>query len=126
MMGASLADMKEWLKDFTFGKRIRNFKVMCTVTAVGFDDNNEACDKNQLKNLMTADPMHLAAAGYEKLAKGMLKKLESGLTRPGKRKPDDVLENDRKRADLSKKRASWVSMDDVTAIRSDPWGSRGS
>jgi hypothetical protein len=74
---------------------------------------------------MTTDPVHLSSAGYGKLAAGLLKKLDCGMTRAGKRKPEDVLENVRKRADLSKKRASWVSADDVTAIRTDPGGFRG-
>jgi hypothetical protein len=99
---------------------------MCSVSAVGLDENDEACDKNELKTLMTTDPVHLTSVGYEKLATGLLKKLDSGMTRAGKRKPEEVLESVRKRADLSKKRASWVSADDVTAIRSDPGGSRGS
>jgi hypothetical protein len=36
-MGAGLADIKEWLKVFVFGKRIRNFRVMCSNSAIGLD-----------------------------------------------------------------------------------------
>jgi hypothetical protein len=35
MLGKAMADIRAWLKDFTYGKKIRNFKVLCCNTAVG-------------------------------------------------------------------------------------------
>jgi hypothetical protein len=124
-MGRRLADLKEWLKDFTYGKKIRNFKVVCSLTAIGLDENYDAISKKELKEIVTTDPVHLAAGGYEKLATCLAVKASCGLTRPAKRKAGDDDRNQNKGPDLSTKRARWVCTDDVTVQRTQSGGYRG-
>jgi hypothetical protein len=33
MLGEAMADIRAWLKDFTYGKKLRNFKVLSSNTA---------------------------------------------------------------------------------------------
>jgi hypothetical protein len=71
-MGADLADIKHWLKDLAFGKKIRNFKVVCSNSAVGMDDVTIE-KKKRLKLYKGKDPVHVPGVGYEKLAYSFLK-----------------------------------------------------
>ena len=36
-MGDSIANLTEWIKEFTHGKRIRNFKVLCPNTMISMN-----------------------------------------------------------------------------------------
>jgi hypothetical protein len=67
-MGSGLADIKQWLKDLVFGKRIRNFRVMCSNSAIGLDEEDDVISKRQAKALYGKDPVHLSPVGYKKPA----------------------------------------------------------
>jgi hypothetical protein len=41
MLGEAVERMKAWLKDLTFGKRIRNFKAICSNTSIGLDEDED-------------------------------------------------------------------------------------
>jgi hypothetical protein len=115
-LGEAVENLKSWLKDFTYGKKIRNFKVICTNTSIGFDEEEEVENKKKLKEYWSSDPVHLSGAGYGKLAGDIVSKGENGLTRSS-----DSLA--RKRSSETKqppaaKRARWVDDDEVTASRS--------
>jgi hypothetical protein len=101
-------------KRLYFWEKIRNFKVVCSNTAVGVDEENEEEMRKKTKALWTSDPVHLSPAGYEKLADAVSKALESGLTRPvtQQQKRSGPVET------VSKsKRARWVEDDEVTVSR---------
>jgi hypothetical protein len=114
LLGEAVENLRQWIKDFTFGKKIRNFKVVCSNTAVGVDEENEEEMRKKTKALWTSDPVHLSPAGYEKLATAVCKALESGLTRPvtNQQKRTGQVENV-----PQSKRARWVEDDEVTVSR---------
>jgi hypothetical protein len=116
-MGEAVENIRQWLKDFTFGKKIRNFKVICSNTIIGVEDEDEAEKRRKVKEYWSSDPVHLSSAGYEKIAEDLSNKAESGLTRPVEKKREGGV-----MMGPSCKRARWIEEDDVTVNRS---GGRG-
>jgi hypothetical protein len=112
-MGEAVENIRQWLKDFTFGKKIRNFKVICSNTIIGVEDEDEAEKRRKVKEYWSSDPVHLSSAGYEKIAEDLSKKAESGLTRPVEKKREGGV-----MMGPSCKRARWIEEDDVTINRS--------
>jgi hypothetical protein len=115
LLGEAVENMKGWLRDLTFGKRIRNFKVVCSNTCIGFDEDEEVEKKKKLKEYWTSDPVHLSAAGYGKLASDIVKKGDQGMTR-------SVVTSEKRKEKVDKptpapKRARWIEDDEVTAPR---------
>ena len=53
------------------GKRISNHELICPSSAIGIGLNDNA-DRKQLATLWAVDPVHLAPAGYAKLAEKMV------------------------------------------------------
>jgi hypothetical protein len=114
-LGEAVENLRSWLKDFTFGKKIRNFKVVCSNTMVGVDDEDEEVQKKKVREMWTSDPVHLSGAGYEKMACELIKKSGSDFTRP-------ATSGGEKRAGVkvsapAVKRARWVEADEITAPR---------
>jgi hypothetical protein len=123
LLGEAVDNMKTWLKDFTYGKKIRNFKVICSNTSIGFDEEEEVEKKRKLKEFWSSDPVHLSAPGYTKLASDIVKKGESGLVRA-----TSSLSEKRPGQPASKpppKRARWVEDDEATAPRNQRGHGRG-
>jgi hypothetical protein len=71
MLGEAMAHLEGWVKDFTFSKRIRHFKVISATEAVTISAG-EIMKKKELKEHLGMDPVHLTAAGYAKLAEVLL------------------------------------------------------
>jgi hypothetical protein len=114
MLGEAMADVRAWIKDFTYGKKLRNFKVLCSNTAVGCDGDGDG-----LRAVWGKDPVHMNASGYEKLAVSLVDTSDTDLTRAPKRSSDSGAGAPAKmsRLDPALQRPSWVTADDVTANR---------
>jgi hypothetical protein len=116
MLGEAMADIRAWTKDFTFGKKLRNFKVICPNTAVGCDGGDVS---EVLKMAWGRDPVHMTAAGYEKLASNLVECASCEMSRNVKR-PSETgtgAPSKKSRFDPALQRPSWVTEDDVTANR---------
>jgi hypothetical protein len=72
-MGKALGEVGEWLQDFAFTRRIRNFAVLCP-NQLCQGEGDIADRANAVKN-MWSDPVHLTAEGYQRLAENLINKL---------------------------------------------------
>ena len=70
-MGRTLADIYGWMDNLAHGKRISNHELICPSSAIGIGLNDNV-DRKQLATLWAVDPVHLAPAGYAKLAEKMV------------------------------------------------------
>jgi hypothetical protein len=115
MLGEALAHLDSWIKDFTFSKRIRNFKVISATEAVTMNNKGKILKSRVLKSNLGLDPVHLTSSGYTQLASVVSEYACGDFTR-AKRKtvnPGGSV----KVSNLCTKRQKWVMEDDVTAPR---------
>jgi hypothetical protein len=111
-MGLALGEVKEWLQDFTFTRRIRNFTVLCSNNLLQGDGNLEDNAAN-IKRYWSG-PVHLNSEGYGQLAEHLLGSvLEAKLLRPTSevKKPAAPVH------DRAKLRKSWVNQNDSAVHR---------
>jgi hypothetical protein len=114
MLGEAMAHLEGWVKDLTFSKRIRNFKVISATEAVTISAG-EIMKKKELKEHLGKDPVHLTAAGYAKLAEVLLVQSGGEFTR-AKRKAEGHVPG-KKVSNLCNKRQKWLMEDDTAAQR---------
>jgi hypothetical protein len=113
-MGERLVDMAMWLKDITFFKRVRIFRVLNPVDYVLEDGKYKKAAKKLGK--MWEDPVHMKKEGYTIIAAavtGLVAETESAHL---------AKDNDNKGGDggcknQTARRQSWVSTDDAVAVR---------
>jgi hypothetical protein len=115
MLGEAMAHLEEWVKDFTFSKRIRNFKVISATEAVTIS-SGKIMKSRELKANLGTDPVHLTAAGYAKLAEVVLEQTGKEYTRAKRKAPIQGRKNN-----LCHKRQKWIIEDDTTAHRNYGW-----
>ena len=72
IMGSKLADIHSWIDDFSRGKRIRNYEVICPATTITTGDD---VSKKDLAAFWGSDPVHLTKQGYEKLGEQLSEKV---------------------------------------------------
>ena len=70
--GSKLAEIHSWIYDFTRGKRIKNYEVICPVSSIMVGDD---ISKKDLAAFWWADPVHLTPLGYEKLGEQLSDKV---------------------------------------------------
>jgi hypothetical protein len=74
-MGESVRDMKDAIKDFVFGKKLKAFKVLSPILLLADDDDyTEAAIK--MLPMVTEDPVHLRSEGYSSIITKLLTKLD--------------------------------------------------
>ena len=71
-MGSKLADIHSWIDDFTRGKGIKNYEVICPATTIMMGDD---VSKKDLAAFWGADPVHLTPIEYEKLGEQLSEKV---------------------------------------------------
>jgi hypothetical protein len=122
MLGEAMAHLESWVKDFTFSKRIRNFKVLSATEAVTIS-KGKILKNRELKANLGTDPVHLPPDGYAKLASVIVEQVDCAFTR-AKRK---LLSGEQKQrvSSLCNKRQKWILEDDITANRSYGQNQRG-
>jgi hypothetical protein len=115
MLGEALAHLDSWIKDFTFSKRIRNFKVISATEAVTMSSKGKILKSRVLKSNLGLDPVHLTSSGYTQLASVVSEYAGGDFTRAKRKTVDPGCSV--KVSNLCKKRQKWVMEDDVTAPR---------
>jgi hypothetical protein len=107
-------NLESWVKDFTFSKRIRSFKVISATEAVTIR-KGKIMKHGELKVNLGADPVHLSPEGYAKLASVIEEQVDCAFTR-AKRK---TLSGEHKPrvSTLCNKRQKWILEDDITVNR---------
>jgi hypothetical protein len=81
-MGEAIGEIKEWISDFAFTRRIRNFAVLCPNNLLQDGNNLEEAGK-KIRGYWSAGPVHMNAEGYAALAVNLLNKtLEVKSLRP--------------------------------------------
>jgi hypothetical protein len=120
-MGKALGEVGEWLQDFAFTRRIRNFAVLCP-NQLCQGEGDIADRANAVKN-MWSDPIHLTTEGYQRLAENLINKLlEVKLSRATEAK--SVTEA--RILDRAAMRPRWVTENDSSVRRSyEEGGLRG-
>jgi hypothetical protein len=86
MLGKAMVYLEGLVKDFTFSKRIRNFKVISATEAVTICEG-KIMNKKELKENLGKDPVHLTGAGYAKRADVIVNRAGGEYTR-SKRKAE--------------------------------------
>jgi hypothetical protein len=114
-MGEKMANMETWIRDFTFSKRIRNFRVVSATCAVSMTEEGKLYKNRILKEMWGTDAVHLSPSGYAKLGEVICLKSDQEFTRAKRRLPTSG--SQQKVSNLSNKRAKWVTEDEVTASR---------
>jgi hypothetical protein len=111
-MGLALGEVKEWLQDFTFTRRIRNFTVLCSNSLLQGEGDLEDNAANIKK--YWSGPVHLNSDGYGQLAEQLLNSvLEAKLSRPTSetKRPEAPVQ------DRAKLRKQWVNQNDSAVHR---------
>jgi hypothetical protein len=70
-MTGALTDFERWIKDQAYMKRLKNYCVINPNQVMAKGSN-----KKQIKQFWKAGPVHMASAGYAKLAEGLLDSLD--------------------------------------------------
>jgi hypothetical protein len=112
-MGKALGEVGEWLQDFAFTRRIRNFAVLCP-NQLCQGEGDIADRANAVKN-MWSDPVHLTSEGYQRLAENLINRmLEVKLSRATEAKSatEDRI------PDRAAMRPRWVTENDSSVRRS--------
>jgi hypothetical protein len=73
-MGESLRDMKDAIKDFVFGQKLKAFKVPSPILLLADDDDCTESATNMLP-MVIEDPVHLSSKGYNGIITKLLAKL---------------------------------------------------
>jgi hypothetical protein len=66
-MGEAIGEIKEWISDFAFTRRIRNFAVLCPNSLLQDGNNLE-----EIRGYWSAGPVHMNTEGYAALAVNLL------------------------------------------------------
>ena len=89
-MGSKLADIHSWIDDFSRGKRIRNYEVICLATTITTRDE---ISKKDLAAFWGSDPVHLTKQGYEKLGEQLSEKVAAYKQKKRLREGGQILGN---------------------------------
>jgi hypothetical protein len=76
-IGEGLANVRTWIKELTFGKRIRNFKVLCPMMLLESDSEDLVEAAMRIKPYSSADPVHMTNEGYKFLTVSLLETISS-------------------------------------------------
>jgi hypothetical protein len=106
-----LTEMRKWLGDICFFKRIRNFRVWCP------NELLHECAGKAVQSYWAGNPVHMNNDGYRVLSVAMLEALKDDLPRRPYTEPQQATA-------APPKRQSWVSRDDTIAGRSYNTGHR--
>jgi hypothetical protein len=71
-IGNGLNDIRSWIKELAFGKRIRNFKVLCPIILLEGETEDVFEAATRMKPYWASDPVHLSRDGYSALASSLL------------------------------------------------------
>jgi hypothetical protein len=113
-LGEGLANVHQWIKDLTFGKRITSFKVLNPNVLLELGEDERVAGK-RMAHYWKDDPVHMNEEGYEVMAKALANEmLDISYTR------EKVISSSTKE---QIRRQSWVEEDKVIAHRND--GHRG-
>jgi hypothetical protein len=115
-MGDAIGEVKEWISDFAFTRRIRNFKVLCPNTLFQ-DGNNLEESATKIRVYWSAGPVHMNTEGYVALVDGLLNSiLEVKLSRTA----EAAVTSDRNIPipDTAATRQKWVTNKDSAVHRS--------
>ena len=114
--------MTEWIKEFTHGKRIRNFKVLCPNTMISMN-GDDILPKKELAMIWSRDPIHLSSEGCQRLASCIVDELQHPQVQLERLTTGDST------PDETKKRKDWTHKSNMTASRDRrdnlPWHARG-
>ena len=115
-IGEALGDIQGWIDDFSRGKRIKNYEVICPAIMMLPSDKES---KVMLARYWGADPVHLTPDGYDKLAEKLVDYINVSQTSKRPRTDsDDDHHNLRKRGDKHTRTAG-ISRSDTIAARWD-------
>ena len=121
-MGESISNLTEWIKEFTHGKRIRNFKVLCPNTMISMN-GDDILPKKELAMIWSRDPIHLSSEGCQRLASCIVDELQHPQVQLERLTTGDST------PDETKKRKDWTHKSNMTASRDRrdnlPWHARG-
>ncbi len=110
-LGSAVADLRDFIRDALFVKKVMNFRVLCPNKMIGVGQRKqESSDEEAAKTaaLWGPNPVHPSSAAYRSMADCIMDDInnpEARYTNPAK------FENNAKRPrhDPSQDRASWVS-----------------
>jgi uncharacterized membrane protein YgcG len=100
-----VTEMRKWLGDICFFKRIRNFRVWCP------KDLLHECAGKAVNAYWAGNPVHMNNDGYRALSAAMMEALKDDIPRRPYTEPQQ-------KTTVPPKRHSWVSRDDTVAGRS--------
>jgi hypothetical protein len=114
LMGEAIGEVKEWLQDFTFTRRIRNFAILCPNTLL--QGENEVEDgAAMIKKFWDSGPVHMNQDGYSALASNLVNSLaEVKVARPTEKRGSAAAA---KVPDRAAMRESWVQDNDSSVHR---------
>jgi hypothetical protein len=109
-LGAALGNIKEWLQDFAFTRRIRNFAVLCPTEVMQREEQQRSgC-------FWTQGPVHMNTEGYRFLGAALLERFaDVKLSR--KVEPKGPSNNNQRLPDRAATRMSWVGGNDSAVHR---------
>jgi hypothetical protein len=123
-LGSQLSDVKYWLKEFTFGKRIRQAKVLNPNKLLEGGGDLDSTFTSRLAGYWREDPVHMNRDGYEFLAMGLLQKLSELSLESSEDPAQDEGQHIRGRGSQGGRggligQPGWLSVDDAVAHRTD-------
>jgi hypothetical protein len=71
-IGEGLFNVRTWIKELAFEKRIRNFKVLCLLMLLEWDSEDLVEAAMRIKSYWSADPVHMTNDGYKFLTISLL------------------------------------------------------
>jgi hypothetical protein len=128
VLSEGLATLETWIDDQAFLKRIRNFLVLNPNLIIA-PDHAQKKDARTFKAYWKDGPVHMASAGYEKLAAGIVEELASAtFSRPVNTELIEAtgkseaargrgIGRGRGQIDLSTRRQNWVCSNDAVVHR---------
>ena len=134
-MARGLKDIKNWIAEFAYTKRIQNFIVINPVKCLGTAKPLGSEEVEELVKLWGRDPVHMAPAGYEKLATSILDIInaDTQYERCGE-SASQAPQPHQDEEDRSQQRDAWVTRSDAalqrhyprdTSARGGNWGRPG-
>jgi len=113
-MCRGLRDIRKWIAEFAYTKRIQNFTVMDPVKCLVDLDSEET---DYLIKLWGRDPVHMAPAGYAKLAESVLDTINNSDTKYERCGEDSKPIASHSSSDRCQQRQSWVARSDSALKR---------
>jgi hypothetical protein len=112
-MGEAIGEIRGWIQDFAFTRRIRNFITVCPNTLLQSDsDVEDGADK--IRGFWTSGPVHMNGDGYKCLATNLLDHILEGKVS----RPTEAKTSARKNIpDRAAAREDWVNKDDTSVHR---------